>query len=58
MADPIKKTIGGPGQGEKNTLESELAEKAAKIKTIEDMVEKGCKHGFLVLVLGKKSMAQ
>ena len=41
MANPITKIIGEPDQGDINTLESELAAKAAKIKTTEDMVEKG-----------------
>ena len=36
-----------------NTLEQELAEKAAKIKTTENVVEKGC-NKFLAVVLGKK----
>ena len=52
-AKPIIKIIGEPGQGDINTLEQELTEKAAKIKNTEDMVEKGCKYGFLVVVLGK-----
>ena len=43
MAGLITKTIEEPGQVDINTLEQELAEKAAK-KIAEDMVEKGCKH--------------
>ena len=26
----------------------------AKIKTTEDMVEQGCKYGFLILIIGKE----
>ena len=48
MADPITKNSGVQGQGGINTYEL-----AAKIKTIEDIVEKGCKYGFLVVVLGR-----
>ena len=39
-ADPVTKIIGESGQGGTNTLEQELAEKVAKIKTTEDVVEK------------------
>ena len=53
MADPIIKMIGEPGQRAIKILEQELAEKAAKIKTTEDVVQKWWKYGFLVLVLGK-----
>ena len=41
--DPITKIIGQPGQGDLNVLETELAERAAKIKTTEDMAEQGHK---------------
>ena len=49
----IMKIIGEPGHRHINTLEQEPAEKATKIKNTEDVVEKGCKYGFLVVVLGK-----
>ena len=52
MADPMTKIIGESGQGGIGTPESELAAKAAKIKTTDDMIEKDQKHGFLV-VLGR-----
>ena len=52
MAEPITKIIGEPGQGDTSTLGSKLVEKAAKIKITDDMVEKGQKYGFLVIVLG------
>ena len=53
MAKPIAKIIGGPGQGNINNLELELAKWAAKMETTEDMVEKECKDGFLILVLSQ-----
>ena len=53
MADPITKIVGESGQGDVNTLEQELAEKAANIKNTKNVVEKGCKVGFLVVFLGK-----
>ena len=53
MVDPITKIIGEPGQGDINTLESKLVAKAAKIKTTDDLVKKGHKYGFLVVVLGR-----
>ena len=49
VAEPITKIIGEPGQGDINILEVELAEWVAKIKTTEDLIKKGRKHGFLVL---------
>ena len=52
MADPITKIIEEPGQGDINKLQQDLAEKAAKMKTTEDMVEKGRKFDFLRVVLG------
>ena len=57
MAGLITKTIEEPGQVDINTLEQELAEKAAK-KIAEDMVEKGCKHWFLVVVLCKNKFGK
>ena len=39
-AEPITKIIGEPGKGDINILEAELAERAAKMKTIEDLIEK------------------
>ena len=50
-ANLVMKMIGKPRQGDINTLEQELAEKAAKIKTTEDVVGKGRKFGLLVMVL-------
>ena len=41
MKDPITKIIRKHSQGDIDTLEKELAEKAAKIKITEDVVEKG-----------------
>ena len=52
-AEPITKIIGEPGQGDIHILKAELAEQVTKIKTIEDMADKGHKHGVLVLVLGQ-----
>ena len=52
-AEPVTKIIGEPSQGDINTLEAKLVEKAAKTKTTDDMVEKGQKYGFIVVVLGK-----
>ena len=52
LAEQMTKIIGGPGQGDINNLESEVAKRAAKILTKDDIVEKGCKYGFLVVVLG------
>ena len=52
-AEPITKIICEQGHRDINILEAELAECVAKIKTTEDMVDKGCKHGFLVLGLGQ-----
>ena len=43
--DPITKITGEPGQGE---LDAELTEWVGKIETTEDMVEQGCKYGFLI----------
>ena len=57
MVEPITKIIGKPGQGHITILESELAAKAAKIKTTDDMMEKGRKYCFLVIVLGKTKCA-
>ena len=37
-----------------NQLESELVGKAAKIKTTGDIIEFGKKHGFFVMVIGRK----
>ena len=54
MADPIMKIIRESSQGNINTVEQKLAEKVAKIKTTEDVAEKGRKFGFLVVVLGRK----
>ena len=51
--DQITKIVVEPGQGDIITLESELAEKAAKIKSTEKMFEKGWKYGFLEVVIGK-----
>ena len=51
MSKPITKIIWEPGQGDTNNLESELAEKASKIKTTEDIVEKRYKYGFLFIAL-------
>ena len=51
-ANLVTKIIGEPGQCNINTLEQEPAEKMAKIKTTEDVVEKGKKCHFLVVVLG------
>ena len=42
-AKPITKIVGEHGHQDITILESELAEKAAKIKTTDDMVEKGRK---------------
>ena len=44
-AEPITKIIGETGQGNISNLEPKLMERAAK-KTTDDMVHKGCKHGF------------
>ena len=56
MAEPIMKIIGEPDQGDINTLEQELDETTAKMKTTEDVVEKGCKYGFLVVGFLKKQV--
>ena len=45
-ANPVTKIIGEPRQGDINVLEQELAEKAAKIKTMEDVVEKKARNLF------------
>ena len=45
-ANPVSKIIGEPGQGDIHTLEQEPAEKIAKIKTTEEVVEKGRTFGF------------
>ena len=58
MATPISKIIGDQAREISTPSRKKLAEKAAKIKTTEDMAKKGCKYGFLLVVLGKKSMAQ
>ena len=50
----MTKIIGEPRQGDINLLEQELAEKAAKIKTTAEVVEKGKKFGFLVVGLGRQ----
>ena len=52
-AEPFTKIIGELGQGDKNILQAELAEGVVKIKTTDDLVDKGCKYGFLVLVPGQ-----
>ena len=39
MAEPITKVNSEPGQGDINQLESESTKRAAKIKTMEDMIE-------------------
>ena len=49
-AEPILMIIGELGQGDMDFQEAMLTKQAAKIMTTEDMVEKGCKYGFLVLV--------
>ena len=46
MVEPFTKIIGEPGQGNISNLEAELAKRAAKIKTTEDMVENGYKYEF------------
>ena len=56
--DPITKIIEEHGQGGPNILEAELREQVAKIKTTEDMIEQGCKYGFLILILGKTQFSQ
>ena len=43
-AETMTKIIGEPGQGDIKILEAELAEQAAKIKTTEDLIEKGRKY--------------
>ena len=53
-AETITKIIGELGQGAISNLESELAKRVAAIKTTEDMVEKGYKYRFLVIVLGRR----
>ena len=53
-AEPITKVIWELGQGDIKILEEELTEWAAKIKTTEDLIKKGRKYGFLVVVLGQK----
>ena len=52
--DPITMMFGETWLGGLNVLEAELAEQAAKIKTKEDVIEQGCKYGFLILILGKE----
>ena len=52
-ADLVTKIHGEPGQGDISLLEQELAEKAARIQTTEDVVGKGKKFGFLIMVLVK-----
>ena len=54
MANPMTKIIAEPGQGDINTLKQELAEKLAKIKATEDVVERGREFGLLVVVLGSQ----
>ena len=51
-ANPIMKIIGEPRQGDINTLKQERAEKTAKIKMTEDVVEMGRRFCFIVVVLG------
>ena len=53
-ADWVTKIIGEPGQGNINTFEQELTEKVTKFKITEDVVEKGRKFCFLVVVLGQQ----
>ena len=53
-ADPITKIMREPGQGNIDILEQELAEKVAKIKTTEDVVGKGKKFIFLVVLWQQK----
>ena len=45
-AEPITEIIGEPGQGDIITLEQELAEKAAKIKTTVDFILKNSSMDF------------
>ena len=37
--EPIRKIVGDPGQGDKNTLECEQVKKADKIKTTDERVQ-------------------
>ena len=55
--EPVAKIHGESRQGDINLLEQQLAKKAAKIKTTEDVVEKGKRFGFLVVVLAKQKHA-
>ena len=52
--EPVTKIMGKPGQGDINLLEQELAEEAAEMKTTVDVVEKGKKFVFFVVVLGQQ----
>ena len=52
--DPITKIIGELGHGNRIILKAEPTEWVAKIKTTEDMNEKGCEYRFLILILGKR----
>ena len=53
MAELIIRINGEQGQGVINQLKSEIAKRSSKIKTMEDMVQKGQKYGFLIVVLGR-----
>ena len=53
ITGPITKIIGKPGESNINNLESELAVRAAKMKTTEHVVENCQTYGFLVIVFGK-----
>ena len=50
--EPITRFNLEPEQGNINQIELELAKRVAKIKTTGDIVEKGFKSGFLVIVIG------
>ena len=52
-AEQVTKIHGESRQGDISLKEQELAEKAVKITTTEDMVEKRKKFRFLIVVLGK-----
>ena len=54
IVKPVTKIIGEPTQDDINQMETELTEKAFKIKTTEYIVEQCKKYGFLVVVIGRE----
>ena len=52
MAECVTKIDGKPTQSDFDILKNELAERATKIKTMEDIIKQDKKYRFLVIIIG------